>query len=314
MNKEELAKALDWTEDDLEELKQMKIKKANTLLLQLINSEDEDAAFILLFDKTLEINAQIYNDYYTPLLLAIKKGMSKLVIEAFTNLDMPHMFNINRKDLYENLAKSGSLKLYDFFESLTKNKKALLSSTLFYALGDGKLELIKHLINKKIDEQYYPVNLKNGIYGYSLCSDTDVDTYIEYFANLENYTENTYINEHSKKVFFCNSLLLRISTRYDINALELYKEIISPEQFIQDVEYLINEQTNQIKENKKRIVSAIKWLLVNSLNIDLTTNPFIRKGLEENVELIKFYDKIVLNKKLNISLEEKNNKNKTNKI
>ena len=146
-------------------------RKNQILLLELIAQKDEEGALILLFDKTLEVNAEIHNQDYIPLNCAIKNGLIKLVKESYTHPEIKDKLNINRKNnkaFNESLvlAQSNSIELYEFFEEMKIDKLELINDTLFYALGFGKIKLIKHLINKRVNGEYAPINFQRAIIGY----------------------------------------------------------------------------------------------------------------------------------------------------
>lgn len=340
MNKEEIIQELDWTPEELKSLIKKKKEKANSLLLRLINDNNEQGALFLVFDKIfkdnaslfptkntpallIEVNAEMHNNNYTPLMLAIKKSMTQLVKESFLNPDIKYKLNLDRKnnkELYENLAQAKDPDLYDFLESMKENKVEMLSDTLYYALGFGNLVLIKHLINKKINNEYHPVNFGRAILGYDSVDSYNEDRweklyeFTNYFANIENLTDNTYINEESKEIFFNNRLLLRIVLKNDDRNLQLYKEVISEEQFKKDIVTMLNAQQDQIEKNETRITSGIKWLLMNIEDINITTQENIKKNLQLNTDLTQFYNKVILNNKLKNSLELKQTKNISRKI
>lgn len=339
MNKEEILKELELTPEEIKELIKKQKNKANNLLLRLINENNEVGAMFLVFDQAfkqdilpiknppevlIEVNADMHYNNYTPLMLAIKNSMVTLVKDSFLSPDIKHKLNLNRKnnkELYENLAQCTKTELYDFLEDRKENKEEMLSDTLYYALGFGNLNMIKHLINKKVNGVYQPVNFGRAILGYD-SNDTYNDDdrwdklyeYANYFANIEKYTNNTYINEESKEIFFNSRLLLRIILKNDDRNLQLYKETISEEQFKKDIVSMLNAQQDQIEKNESRIVEGIKWLLMNNEQLDLSTQKSIKKCLKINNDLLQIYDKVILNKKLNNALGIKEIKTQTNKI
>lgn len=340
MNKEDILKELALTPEELKKLMDQQKNKANNLLLKLINQDNEQGAMFLVFDQVfkqnrseipnknppellIEVNADMHHNNYTPLILAIKKSMVNLVKESFLNPDIKHKLNINRKnnkELYENLAQCTKPELYDFLESMKNNKEEMLSDTLYYALGFGNLEMIKHLINKKVNNVYQPVNFSRAIVGYESTDTYKEDRwdklyeYTNYFANIEKQTDNNYVNEQSKEIFFNSRLLLRIILKHDEKNLQLYQHVIAPEQLKKDIINMLNAQQDQIEKDESRIVEGIKWLLLNIQTENLPNQTSVQECLKVNAQLSQFYDKVLLNNKLNNTLEIKEIKTKTQKI
>lgn len=304
MNTKEITEALDWTEEEYKELLEKKKKKANALLYRLIHKQDEEGALLLLFDKTLEVNADIHQQDYSPLNVAIKTGLLKLIKECYQNPLSKYKLNINRKNnknFYESLAQSNNVEIYEFFEEMKKDKIEMLASTLFYALGSGKLNLIKYLINKKIDNESVPVDFQRAIMGYFYgnMEDKNLYEYTSFFANIEKNTDNSYINEESKKIFFNSNLLDYIIRKQDEESLDLYKSIISSNQMIKDLASVLRKNDEQITDNESRIIDGLKWFLTKEAHLDFKDNKTIELGFSRSKELQEYYQRIVMNKKFN---------------
>lgn len=310
MNKEQITKELEWNPDEMKEWLKKKKEKANTLLIKLIYRGDEEGVLLLLFDKTLEVNADIHAQDYTPLNLAIKKGLMKVIKACYENPESKFL-NINRKNnksFYESLAESDSPEIYDFFEEMKYDKTEMLSDVLFYALGFGQLKMIKHLINKKVNAQYVPIDLKRAIIGYSSVDRYNEERmqnlyeYTSFFAEIENHTQNNYVTKQSKEIFFNSDLLHKIMLKQDEESFELYKKIISKEQMIKDIASIFRNNDDEITDEQENIIEGLKWFFLKEPHIDFKENKTIELGLSRSKTLQEYYQKIELNRNLNEKL------------
>lgn len=322
MNKQQITQELEWTPDEMKEWLKKKKEKANTLLHKLIYKGDEEGVLLLLFDKTLEVNAEIHSQDYTPLNLAIKKGLMNIIKACYQNPESKFL-NINRKNnknFYENLAESNSPEIYDFFEKMKHDKTEMLSDVLFYALGYGQLKMIKHLINKKINDQYVPVDLKRAIIGYSSVDKYNEERiknlfeYTSFFADIENQTQNIYINEKSKEIFFNSELLNKIILKQDEESFDLYKKIVSKEQMIKDIASICRNNDDDITDEQEKIIEGLKWFFLKEPDIDFAENKTIALGLSRSQTLEEYYKKIELKRNLNEKLPIKDSTDKKFKI
>lgn len=320
MKKSEIEKQLDWTPKELKDLQKKKKSKANNLLLTLINQKDEEGALLLVFDKSLEVNADIHNMDYNPLYLAIKKGMTNLVKEAFLNSTLKHKLNLDKdnKRLHESLAYSNSREMYDFIESINPKKSEMLIDTIYYTLGLGNLDLIKHLLNKKIEGQEVPITFSRAIIGYGNISSKEnsfkeLSEYTSFFANIENETNNAYITSSSKELFFTPDLLLKIMWKKDEASLTNYLNVVN-EDFLKKDMVSVFKKREENFSNEKDLKDGIKWFLLKNSHIDFATNNTFNLKLRNDDDLNDFYEKIKLNKKLEDNLPEKSISGKVNKI
>lgn len=319
MNKSEIEKKLSWTPDEMKVLQKKKKIKAQNLLLNLINKGDEEAALILVFDKTLEVNADMHNMDYNPLYLAISKGFINLVKESFLHPSIKHKLNLDKKDnklLYQKLAQSDNPELYDFIEKLNEKKLTMLSDTLFNALGFGNLKLIKHLVNKMVDGQYCYVNLERAIIGYHYDRKGKMEKlseYTDYFANIENETKNTYIKSDSKEIFFNYNMLVNILLKQDDASFLNYQSVISEEQMKKDIVTILRRKGEEFP-NDQSLTDGIKWFFIKNITIDFDSSQTFQLYMQKNEELNDFYSKIRLNHKINNNLPIKNTIDKKPKI
>lgn len=322
MKKEQIIQELDWTPEEMKEWLKKKKEKANVLLHKLIYKGDEEGVLLLLFDKTLEVNADIHYQDYTPLNLAIKKGLINVIKEIYQKSENK-LLNINRKNnknFYESLAESNSPEIYDFFENMKHDKTEMLSDVLFYALGFGQLNLIKHLINKKVNDQYVPVDLKRAILGYASVDKYNEERmknlleYTSFFSEIENQTQNNYIDEKSKEIFFNSDLLNKIILKQDENSLDLYRKIITTEQLIKDVASIFRSNDDEITDGQENILEGLKWFFLKEPEIDFKENKTISLGLSRNKTLEEYYQKLELMRNLNNKLPTKNSEDKKLKI
>lgn len=322
MNKSEIEKFLSLTPEEIRMLQKKKKMKAQNLLLKLINEYDEKAALMLVFDKTLEINADMHNMDYNPLYLAIRNGLTNLVKESFFHPSIKHKLNLDKKDnklLYQSLGQSDNPMLYDFFENMNDKKLTMLSDTIYHALELGKLKLIKHLVNKIVDGQYCYINLERAIIGYTnIGSGEDgkmgkLEEYTNYFANIEKNTQNTYIQKDSKEVFFNYHLLANIIMNQDEESLVNYQNVVSEVALKKDIVTILRRKGEEFPNNQS-LTDGIKWFFIKNITIDFDSIYSFKLYIQKNEELNNFYDKIRLNQKISNNLPSKNTTDKRPKI
>lgn len=200
------------------------------------------------------------------------------------------------------------------------DKLELLNDTLFYALGYGKLNLIKHLINKTVNSEYAPINFQRAIIGYNFVNKynkerlKDYFQYTSYFANIERETKNSYINEKSKEIFFNSDLLLKLIYTKDIDPLNLYKKIISEEQIVKDIATIVRNNDDNITDNNQQLIEGLKWFFLESMETDFSKNKTIILGASRNRDLEIYLEKIKLHEKMDNEFPLKNTANKKHKI
>lgn len=324
MKKSEIENKLSWTPKELKDLQKKQKSKANDLLVNLISQKDEEGVLLLVLDKSLEVNADVHYMEYNPLYMAIQEGMTAVVKEFFLNPSLKKKLNLNKdnKKLYESLGYSNSKEIYDFIESISPKKLEMLMDSMFYALGFGNLELIKHLLNKKIEGQEVPIAFARAITGYSQLAAPFVEKnnnyeklfeYTSFFANIENETNNGYITKSSKEFFFTPELLIKIIWKKDDGSIINYLKVVSEDFLIKDMVSVLKKREDAFI-NEQELKDGIKWFLLKNSHIVFDTNDTFNLKLKNDKDLNDFYEKIKLNRKLSDNLPEKSISEKINKI